>query len=351
MVSRKKVSKSVNEITAWGIAEGSVTPAPTEPRCEAMALKSYADDRIDPFARDDEDDLIGGDTKTIKQEEGKFVLYSSDGKKKLGTHDSKAEAIAQEVAINKAKRTIVSKSISQSSEEPIVNAFKGMFEEKLREKVPSIWEIRSTLDDVYRDIAAALLTSNITEVTIDVEAKCLEAAQEEAALEAPLAAKQIRAWVEKGCSGREGERFYIRSIHPSAIKGIEGVLEPGTTINAHSEMVVSALEEFVTVVKAINTGVETYVGRIDQRIEFRANDPLKAGRVLSADTLSKLEAIKQALIPLLEGLNGSNGKIDELIQKATPKSKEEKSVADETLLLLQLDFTRHQTEAAMIDNA
>ena len=37
--------------------------------------------------------------KVIREEDGKFVLYSRDGKKKLGTHDTKEEAMAQERAI------------------------------------------------------------------------------------------------------------------------------------------------------------------------------------------------------------------------------------------------------------
>lgn len=39
----------------------------------------------------------------IKKENDKWILYSSDGSKKLGTHDSKKKAIAQEIAIKIAK--------------------------------------------------------------------------------------------------------------------------------------------------------------------------------------------------------------------------------------------------------
>lgn len=37
--------------------------------------------------------------KVIREEDGKFVLYSRDGKKKLGSHDTKEEAMAQERAV------------------------------------------------------------------------------------------------------------------------------------------------------------------------------------------------------------------------------------------------------------
>ena len=47
--------------------------------------------------------------KTIREEDGKFVLYSQDGEKKLGTHDTKADAEAQEQAIEANKRADVTK--------------------------------------------------------------------------------------------------------------------------------------------------------------------------------------------------------------------------------------------------
>lgn len=47
------------------------------------------------------DVLLG--TKTIKKENGKWVLYTKDGKRKLGTHESKEEALAQERVIEANK--------------------------------------------------------------------------------------------------------------------------------------------------------------------------------------------------------------------------------------------------------
>lgn len=39
----------------------------------------------------------------IKKQGSKYVLYTSDGSRVLGTHDSEADAKAQEVAIEIAK--------------------------------------------------------------------------------------------------------------------------------------------------------------------------------------------------------------------------------------------------------
>lgn len=45
-----------------------------------------------------------GETKTIKKEGSKWVLYTKDGKRKLGTHDTRSEAVDQEAAIESKKK-------------------------------------------------------------------------------------------------------------------------------------------------------------------------------------------------------------------------------------------------------
>jgi len=42
--------------------------------------------------------------KVIRKEKGKWILYDSSGKKRLGTHDTYASALRQERAIQMAKR-------------------------------------------------------------------------------------------------------------------------------------------------------------------------------------------------------------------------------------------------------
>jgi hypothetical protein len=51
MVERKKSErKGVSEITAWGVAEVSITPMPTEPRAAAMSVKSLREYAVEPEA-------------------------------------------------------------------------------------------------------------------------------------------------------------------------------------------------------------------------------------------------------------------------------------------------------------
>ena len=40
----------------------------------------------------------------IRKEHGKYVLYSSDGSKRLGVHSSREKAVKQEIAIEIAKK-------------------------------------------------------------------------------------------------------------------------------------------------------------------------------------------------------------------------------------------------------
>jgi hypothetical protein len=39
----------------------------------------------------------------VKKENDKYVLYTKDGKRKLGTHDTLAQALSQEAAVNISK--------------------------------------------------------------------------------------------------------------------------------------------------------------------------------------------------------------------------------------------------------
>jgi hypothetical protein len=49
----------------------------------------------------------------IRHEDGKWVLYTRDGKRVLGTHDSKEEAIAQEQAILHAQAQRLKKAVAE----------------------------------------------------------------------------------------------------------------------------------------------------------------------------------------------------------------------------------------------
>ena len=43
----------------------------------------------------------------IRKEDGKYVLYTKDGSRKLGTHDTREKAVKQEQAIQISKRKVL----------------------------------------------------------------------------------------------------------------------------------------------------------------------------------------------------------------------------------------------------
>lgn len=346
LVTRKQIKKGLNEILHWGIAEGSVTPAATEPKNVAVSLKSYFDERPeDPIAVGEEEEF-----KTIKQEGNKFVLYSKDGSKKLGEHDTRQEAIDQEIAIEASKKKKTAKSEAEGNElDPedelalsiTTKPIKALFEEKLKEKTPSVWEIRSVLDDTYKDIAQAAAVTDITGVTVDVETKVKESKLEEAAREIPLVVKQINDWVEKGGSGNSSESryFYIRSLGDTLNEGVKGSLGNGLVLDEHSERVVSAVEEYANLGASLIKALEELEQRCRKKIEFRQNDPMKSGRTLSKATTEKLKQIREKVNEQFNMKKDLTEKLDTLLALAEPKK------APDPIQTLQMDFalTRNQT--------
>lgn len=344
MTAKSEVRKGISEILSWGVAEASITPAPTEPRCGVQSLKSYFTTRVDPL--DDEGET---ETKTIKKEkvggEEKFVLYTKDGAKKLGTHDSMDDAKAQESAINAKKKSLTKGNGDEEDDlADGVLGIKGLFASKLAEKTPSIWEIRNVLDEVLRDIACACMIDDITGQSIDINAKVTEAVTECAQLEIPLIVAQIRDWVEKG-GDRESNHFYLRSIQTKALEGIGADLGSGSNLNEHSTKMVTVLEEYTKLSASVDSAVKAWTKRCEDKIEFRRNDPLaKSGRVLSKENLAKLADINEVLGPLSEALSNSKNKVTALLQLGAP----EKSLDDTVLLELQAIITRNQNQNVLL---
>lgn len=395
MVERRQVKKGVNEILSWGIAEGSATPAPTEPRCEVYSLKSYFDMRDDSFFEDEikaakpdplaastehafkgsptdptecqvcgEEFAEGLHTKSMKRiktekrdGKDKFVLYSMDGSKELGVHDNMADALAQEKAIEIAKKKerkgfedefMGSEDFEEQLAESVIRPLKGLFEEKLKEKVPSVWETRQTLDEVYKDIANAAVVQDITNVTIDIAAKVKEAKIEEAAREIPLVAAQIQDWVNKGgnkgSDGCGGSRyFYLRSLPLEDIElSIKSSLGDGITLDEHSERVVYAVEEFANLGASVAVHIKSYVDRCVKKFEYRQSDPT-GPRSLGPSTLEKAAELKAANIRNIEMLTNVNKELDALLTKASPSD----APNDSDVLSMSFAIEKLQTDLAL----
>lgn len=364
MVERKQVKKGVNEILSWGIAEGSITPAPTEPKCEVSSLKSYFNSREDPFEVKSEsgegmDPLAGTKPHKFAGSQNDPTECSVCGEEFAEALHTKAvgEEDPTKVAADKKKKTAGDGKMkavdAEEPEEALANqiqfSIKGLYESKLAEKTPSVWETRQVLDEVYRDIATAASISDITGVTIDVEAKVKEAKLEEAAREIPLVVKQIDDWVTNGGTSTDGcgsRYFYLRSL-PNTLfnedESIKGGLGDGLNLDEHSDRVVHAVEEYANLGATLDKAVKALIERCEKKIEYRANDPLKSGRTISKATLEKLAAIQAA-----NKTNGTNVEeldksLNELVALAQPK----KSADVAATLALEYQYAQTQTALAL----
>lgn len=327
MVERKQVKKGVNEILTWGIAEGSITPAPTEPRNEVVSLKSYFDSRDDPFS-ENVDTKAQTDSEVPGQEETDSNKTATGEAGKETKSDTSEEEFPEDIVAIHMKGSI-----------------KGLFEEKLKEKTPSIWETRSILDDVYRDIAKAASVSDITQVIVDVEAKVKEAKLEEAAREIPLVVKQINEWVEKGGTGNDNSKyFYIRSLSSEDLdeESIKAGLGNGLSLDEHSDRVVHAIEEFANLGVSLLEQVKAYQDRCVKKMEYRAKDPVKSGRSLSKATVNWINDIKVKNSKVNDLTKELDTSLTTLLEKAEPK------IVPDVASVLQMEFalTRNQTELA-----
>lgn len=304
MVTRKKSNKKgVHEIVSWGTAEASITPAHTElentVEATTTTLKSYMETREDPM-----DSEIFVETKSEDDVE-----------------------IEEEVSLDRP--------------------MKGIYESKLSEITPDTWQLRNTLGDVCKDIAAAASTTDISGGTVDVEQKVTEAVTEYAARLIPIIVKQINDHLDSEDFNKQS--FYLRSFSDhvgglNAVLSIKSSLVTDLKLDEHSAKVVSAVEEFATISASLSDVVKAWEKRCKDKVEFRAGDSTKSGRVISAATLGKLSEAHTSMGSALDAMKASHGNIGELMSLAKPKSEksEEKSFLPE----IELALARHRNEMA-----
>ena len=309
MVRRKKSDKKgVSEILSWGIAEASITPAHTElentVEATTTTLKSYLETREDPMESEEFKCLCGDKENKAKEEE-------------------------------------------EREEEPVTTrSMKGAFESKLSEITPDTWQLRSTLGDVCKDIVNAKATEDISGGSVDVEQKVTEAVTEYAARLIPVIVKQMNDHLDSEDYNKQP--FYLKS-HEDRVGGINSVLSIKSSLvtdlklDEHSAKVVSAVEEFATISASLSDVVKAWEKRCKDKVEFRAGDSTKSGRVISAATLDKLGTAHSTMGSAIEAMKASHGHIGELMSLANPKKAEEKSFLPE----IELALARHRNEMAL----
>lgn len=307
MVTRKRSDKKgITEILEWGVAEASITPAHTElentVEATTTTLKSYIETRHDPF-----------------DAEHKCACNSKE------EPDDNNEA----------------------EDEPVTTrSMKSAFESKLSEITPDFGQLLKALGDVCKDIANAAATTNISGGDVNVEQKVTEAVTEHAARSIPIIVKGILDYLDGDNYNKQpfNLKFYADQVEGiNSVLSIKSSLVTDLKLDEHSAKVVSAVEEFATISASLSDVVKAWEKRCKDKVEFRAGDSTKSGRVISAATLEKLDKAHSTMGSALEAMKASHGHIGELMQLANPKKAEEKSFLPE----IELALARHRNEMAL----
>jgi 2'-5' RNA ligase/transcriptional regulator with XRE-family HTH domain len=290
LVSRQPV-KGAHWVAEWGLAEASVTPESCEPRiASVMPVKSYAESRT-PFTFEDVqqlgplpsrlnkylDDLVdsGKDLKTLVA-----LMAKESGMSIKAVEAVLAGALKPSEAKLKgfARALDVDEETLRASSSFSAKTIRGMFEEELAEKTPSVWELWNAYCSVTQKLAMATASNKAAGVDFDLDSKLSEATAEYVDRLKSQVVSQIESFVDEG---KFDEPFYLKAI----IELSEGDLLSAKhlDIEQHSDLVVSAMKEITARYRANH--------------EARRNQ--KAGRVLSQRNrtrlMTMLEQIKAAV--------------------------------------------------------
>lgn len=322
LVEKKNVGDAV-EITRWPLRlDASLTPKPCNPVSQAIPLKSYQPEYTITEVVD-----AGSDALKRWDSEGDYYRYrlrepSEFDEKSFRTITIKKDKPTIKAVVGKLKgesSTTLQNYMFPKDEWELSEAkawvkehkdkksveIKGIFEEQLAENTPGVWQLQSAFEMAVRKLATVAASTSITGVTVDVPAKVSEAANEYMQRLIPLVTNQINDFVESGSN----ENFYLKSKLDELIASSDALVSDAK-LEEHSEVVVSAASEFAQKATALETSVKTWLKRVNDKQEFRANDPLKAGRMISdvnrqklqsvLDALNGIDSIKESITALLE---------------------------------------------------
>jgi uncharacterized protein YecT (DUF1311 family) len=212
-------------------------------------------------------------------------------------------------------------------------SLKGLLQDKLAEQTPSFWQIQSLLYDALRDVAAAARISGV-----DVNSTVRNLFQEFADLVSPSAVEQIANHNQSNSQ----EPFYLKSKLDELIASPEALVSDAK-LEEHSEVVVSAVEEFANKAAALETSVKAWIKRVSDKQEFRRSDPLKAGRVISQANKEKVSTVRSRMSELRNMMKEMEEALGELEMMAEPK----KAVDEQVLggLLADFEMIQRRVEA------
>lgn len=320
---RVKKDEKTGEIKSWPVAEWALTPRPCEPQNygTALPLKSLGGVKfVDLDSEPDEQPPAKVEPAKLATKFGERINQLIADREEDG---QEREVVVKALASSALLRPDQVELIITENQRPsnaVIKAFartfnieydllkdladrgtpktiKGMFEEDLAGRVPSVWELHSTLCSVVKKIAEAAESSAKVGRDYDWQKDVATAVKEYGTRLADTAKSQVEAYVSGG--GPE-EEFYLKTAMI-----IDGSLVSGDSLDfdEHSELVVTANAEIVK--------------------RFRNNHEMrvKAGRVLS-------EKNRNRLVKLVEQMMTAVTECQNLLEETKPMASEtEKNAA------------------------
>lgn len=172
-------------------------------------------------------------------------------------------------------------------------AVKGLLKRLLEERNSTIWQMWSSVQCAFEEIAKAASVSGITGVDVDLQAAVTAVMAEFNSLVIPAVVEQIREYLSQD---RNEQPFYIKSVSLDAL--LNDNSHVGLSFKEHLEQVHAAA-----------------VGVLNRAEEIHAIRSTKEGRTFSAASLQQLSD--------LHGQMGDcHAKMGTLIEKGKPKEKE-----------------------------
>jgi phage head maturation protease len=311
LVTRKSMEES-GEITAWAIAELSLTPVPVEPRTLATTVKSLLEEENGEVEELKSLIVLDDPTPEAKALHHRLTKHILDCEelgvtmdavvnrvafKSMSTPEQVTKALNGEVEFTRPQLKGFSEVLGldyqlmvESLRKPTDVSVKGIFEDALAEEEYKTWELWSTFSKVVTRIVSAAVAAPLAGASDFKWDKLLdEAVSEYAKRLRSVVGKQITEYME---TGNTEYRFYLRALDNPRILDME--LGASLAVEDHCSLAVSAFKSVdERVLKSHTARTQQGEGRVlsdKYQVEYKSLLDTVSGRVAAGYQL--LESLK-----------------------------------------------------------
>src|SRR6185369_10668805 len=202
---------------------------------------------------------------------------------------------------------------------------------------PSYWKLQNILCDVAKDIANAAAASDITAVTVNVQAKVTEAVNEYATRLIPLIVTQITDYVDEDTDNN----FYLKSFSNDLLDP-NGNLRAGLPYAKSARIARNAISALAQEAQGVSTALQSLIEARKRTLEVRESEVtngLKSGQVISKTNHERMGEMQAGVKDVIGKLQSVHDGLGEMRDLHKPKGEApQKSVLDPALKAVLADF-------------